>query len=180
MHIVYILYCRIHGPHTWLFIFSLSDLSVFKVTVEVTTKPETDETGAPTTEIKTYSSEGVSLATPAAPPSEEGTGEKAEPDPDAAPEVVVEDAEPLWPDTEPAPEPAAEPLWPDEEPMAEPLWPDEELEPTGADEMANDDPLQLLEKQAEVEPSISLVPKAATNKAKTKKPKFRMGKKKKA
>jgi hypothetical protein len=141
-------------------------------------KPETDDSGAPTTEIKTYSSEGVSLATPASPPAEPT---EPVPDPEAAPEVVVEDAEPLWPESEPAPEPIAEPLWPDEEPMAEPLWPDEELEPTGADEMANDDPLQLLEKQdAAVEPAISLVPKAATNKAKAKKPKFRMGKKKKA
>jgi hypothetical protein len=104
--------------------------------------------------------------------------------PDAEPEVVVEDAEeerpnaePLWPDE--VEQPNAEPLWPGEEeqPNAEPLWPDEE-EPIK--EQVHDDPLQMLQEQDAVEedvaPAISLVPKAATNKAKSKRPKFKLRK----
>jgi hypothetical protein len=101
--------------------------------------------------------------------------------PEPEQEVVIEDAEPLWPPEEEE-QPNAEPLWPDEEeqPSAEPLWRDEEEPIKG---QLQGDPLELLQEQDAVEedaaPAISLVPKAATNKAKSKRPKFKLRKAKK-
>jgi hypothetical protein len=141
-----------------------SDLSVFKVTVDMTKKPA----AVATTE-----------ASAAEDPSTTEALVKTAPEPEQ--EVVVEDAEPLWP-PEVEEQPNTEPLWPDEEeqPNAEPLWPDEE-EPIK--EQVHDDPLQLLQEQDAVEedapPAISLVPKAAANKAKSKRPKFKLRKAKK-
>jgi hypothetical protein len=155
-------HCRtFHCPHTKLFPLSTllySDLSVFKVTLDMTKKPAATD------------------ASEAKDPSSTEAVVKMAPEPEQ--EVVVEDAEPLWP-PEVKPQPNAEPLWPDEEeqPNAEPLWPDEE-EPIK--EQLPDDPLQLFQEQGAVEedtaPAISLVPKAATNKAKSKRPKFKLRK----
>jgi hypothetical protein len=157
-------FCHLQGPHASfypLFLLS-SDLSVFKVTVDTSKKPaavvpsEAPVAGANTSEA----------FTPAAPPTVPAA---------TAPELVVEnnDAEPLWPDEE-------------EQPIvelisnAEPLWPHEE-EPT--EELVHDDPLQLLQEQDAVDqdapPGISLAPKAATNKTKSKRPKFKLRKAKK-
>jgi hypothetical protein len=133
-------------------------LSVFKVTVDMTKKPAATEASA---------AEDPATTEPAV---------KAAPEPEQ--EVVVEDAEPLWPPEEEE-QPNAEPLWPDQEEQlnAEPLWPDEEEPIKG---QVQDNPLQLLQEQDAVEedaaPAISLVPKAAANKAKSKRPKFKLRK----
>jgi hypothetical protein len=141
----------------------LSDLSVFKVTVDMTKKPASVE--APADPSKT---------------SEDAASTPSTDDPPGSPQPeVVEEVAELAHVTEPEPVVEEEPLWPDEEEpvVEEPLWPDEE-EPM---EPVNDDPFMQEEVAVEQDaPSgISLVPKAASSKAKTKKPNFRSRMKKK-